>query len=157
MYHAKEKGRNNYQYYNHEMSARLEQRLELEHELRHALERDEFLLEYQPQVDVEQGRIIGIEALIRWQHPERGRVPPDQFIEIEYEALVKDQEGRSRRLLAHCDLDWDPAVLAFHENASPVATASSVQVRSPIYSTSIGRWKRYGDELEPLKRILLPE
>ena len=82
MYHAKEKGRNNYQFYNHEMSARLEQRLELEHELRHALERDEFMLLYQPQVDIEQGRIVGIEALIRWQHPERGMVPPDQFIGI---------------------------------------------------------------------------
>ena len=82
MYHAKEKGRNNYQFYNHEMSARLEQRLELEHELRHALERDEFMLLYQPQVDIQQGRIVGIEALIRWQHPERGMVPPDQFIGI---------------------------------------------------------------------------
>jgi diguanylate cyclase (GGDEF)-like protein/PAS domain S-box-containing protein len=82
MYHAKEKGRNNYQFYNHEMSARLEQRLELEHELRHALERDEFTLLYQPQVDIQQGRIVGIEALIRWQHPERGMVPPDQFIGI---------------------------------------------------------------------------
>ena len=82
MYHAKEKGRNNYQFYNHEMSARLEQRLELEHELRHALERDEFMLLYQPQIDIEQGRIVGIEALIRWQHPERGMVPPDQFIGI---------------------------------------------------------------------------
>jgi diguanylate cyclase (GGDEF)-like protein/PAS domain S-box-containing protein len=82
MYHAKEKGRNNYQYYNHEMSARLEQRIELEHELRHALERDEFMLQYQPQVDIQQGRIVGIEALIRWQHPERGMVPPDEFIGI---------------------------------------------------------------------------
>lgn len=82
MYHAKEKGRNNYQYYNHEMSARLEQRIELEHELRHALERDEFTLQYQPQVDIQQDRIVGIEALIRWQHPERGMVPPDEFIGI---------------------------------------------------------------------------
>jgi diguanylate cyclase (GGDEF)-like protein/PAS domain S-box-containing protein len=82
MYHAKEKGRNNYQYYNHEMSARLEQRIELEHELRHALEQDEFMLQYQPQVDIQQGRIVGIEALIRWQHPERGMVSPDEFIGI---------------------------------------------------------------------------
>ena len=82
MYHAKEKGRNNYQYYNHAMSAKLEQRLELEHELRHALERDEFMLHYQPQVDIHQRRIVGIEALIRWQNPERGLVPPDQFIGI---------------------------------------------------------------------------
>jgi diguanylate cyclase (GGDEF)-like protein/PAS domain S-box-containing protein len=82
MYHAKGRGRNNYQYYNHEMSRQLEHRLELEYELRHALERDEFRLQYQPQVDIQQGRIVGIEALIRWQHPERGMVPPDQFISI---------------------------------------------------------------------------
>jgi EAL domain-containing protein (putative c-di-GMP-specific phosphodiesterase class I) len=64
------------------MSRQLEHRLELEYELRHALERDEFRLQYQPQVDIQQGRIVGIEALIRWQHPERGMVPPDQFISI---------------------------------------------------------------------------
>lgn len=82
MYHAKDKGRNNYQFYNHEMTVRLEQRLELEHELRHALEREEFMLMYQPQVDVRVNRMIGIEALIRWQHPERGIVSPDQFIDV---------------------------------------------------------------------------
>lgn len=82
MYCAKEKGRNNYQYYNHEMTVRLEHRLEMESELRHALERDEFRLLYQPQVDIRDNRIVGIEALIRWQHPERGTVAPDNFIGI---------------------------------------------------------------------------
>ncbi len=82
MYHAKEKGRNNFQYYNHEMTVKLEHRLEMESELRHALERDEFLLLYQPQVDTEENRIVGIEALIRWRHPERGMVAPDRFIGI---------------------------------------------------------------------------
>ena len=82
MYHAKDKGRNNFQFYDNDMTAQLEQRLGLEHELRHALERQEFTLLYLPQIDVRDNRVIGIEALIRWHHPERGMVPPDQFIGI---------------------------------------------------------------------------
>lgn len=87
----------------------------------------------------------------------RSHLPPQRFLEVHYERLVADQESESRRLVAFCGLDWDPACLAFHRNAAPVATASSVQVRSPIYATSIGRWKHYGDRLEPLKRVLESE
>ncbi len=82
MYQAKERGISNYQFYCHEMGKQLEQRLDLVLELRYALERKEFTLYYQPQVDVQNGRIAGVEALIRWQHPERGLVPPDQFISV---------------------------------------------------------------------------
>lgn len=82
MYHAKETGRNNYQFFSREMTAQVEERLELEHELRHALERDEFRLVYQPQVDIENNQIVGIEALIRWDHPQRGLIPPDRFIPL---------------------------------------------------------------------------
>ena len=82
MYHAKEKGRNNYQYYNYEMTERLEHRLQLETELRDALQANEFVLFYQPQVDIEQGRVVGLEALIRWQHPREGLIAPDRFISI---------------------------------------------------------------------------
>jgi diguanylate cyclase (GGDEF)-like protein/PAS domain S-box-containing protein len=82
MYRAKESGRNRYMFYRQEMNTRLRQRLSTENELRHALERGELLLHYQPQINLRSGAISGIEALIRWQHPERGLVPPDDFISI---------------------------------------------------------------------------
>jgi diguanylate cyclase (GGDEF)-like protein/PAS domain S-box-containing protein len=82
MYQAKELGRNGYQYYSPEMTAAGSERLKLEGALHYALERNEFLLHYQPQIDVHSGRIIGVEALLRWQHPQLGMVPPMQFIPL---------------------------------------------------------------------------
>jgi diguanylate cyclase (GGDEF)-like protein len=82
MYRAKERGRNNFQFYTSEMNARANERLALEHSLRKALERKELLLHYQPKVEVATGNIVGAEALLRWQHPERGLISPDRFIPI---------------------------------------------------------------------------
>ena len=82
MYHAKENGRNNFQFYNNEMTARVGERLKLERELREALVRNEFILFYQPQVDTENGTVVGMEALIRWQHPHQGLIAPDHFIRV---------------------------------------------------------------------------
>ncbi len=82
MYRAKENGRNNYQFFTQDMNTSAFERLLLENNLRHALERDEFVLHYQPQVNVETGCIIGVEALIRWQHPDMGLVAPAKFIPV---------------------------------------------------------------------------
>ena len=82
-------------------------------------------------------------------------VMPDRILEVDYEAIVDDQESMTRKMLAHCDLDWEDSCLHFEENAAPVSTASAVQVRSPIYRSSLGRWKRYGSELEPLRQLLV--
>ncbi len=79
---------------------------------------------------------------------------PGRILEVRYEDVVRDQEAQTRRLLDHCGLPWDDACLAFEKNAAPVATASLVQVRSPIYDTSIGRWKRYGDGLDDALAVL---
>ena len=82
LHQAKAEGRNNFQYYEAQMNASAWQRLKLETELRRALEREEFVLYYQPKVDLESGKIIGMEALLRWQSPERGLVAPGEFIPL---------------------------------------------------------------------------
>jgi diguanylate cyclase (GGDEF)-like protein/PAS domain S-box-containing protein len=80
MYRAKDAGRNNFQFYAHEMNARALDRLKLESGLRRALEREEFVLHYQPQMDIASGEIVGVEALLRWQPPGQAMVFPGDFI-----------------------------------------------------------------------------
>jgi len=82
MHHAKDQGKNNYQYYNHKMNTSAFEKLTLETNLRKALERGEFSLYYQPKVDMSSGAIIGAEALIRWRHPDLGLVSPAEFIPL---------------------------------------------------------------------------
>jgi diguanylate cyclase (GGDEF)-like protein len=82
MYHAKDAGRNNYQFFELDMTERAGERQSLENGLHHALERREFELYYQPKMNLATGAVIGVEALIRWRHPERGLVSPAQFIPI---------------------------------------------------------------------------
>lgn len=84
--HAKKCGRNCFQFYDSSLNAASAQRLNLENELRRALDRKQLQLHYQPKVDIRSGRIIGAEALMRWEHPELGFVGPDQFIPIAEEA-----------------------------------------------------------------------
>lgn len=82
MYRAKQQGRNNCQLFTAAMQEELQDRVRIENALRTALERDEFFLHYQPQVDATSHRIVGIETLLRWQHPELGIVMPDRFISL---------------------------------------------------------------------------
>ena len=82
------------------------------------------------------------------------RVLPQRFFHIQYEELVADQEAWSRKLLDFLELPWDPACLKFHESDRVVRTYSDAQVRKPMYSSSIGRWKHYEEFLEPLQRGL---
>lgn len=82
MYRAKEIGKNNYQLYNPSMNAKAFERLSLENNLRRALSRDEFVVYYQPKINIDKKLIIGVEALVRWQHPRLGLIPPDQFIPV---------------------------------------------------------------------------
>ncbi|MDB5841733.1 MAG: diguanylate cyclase, partial [Herminiimonas sp.] len=82
MYYAKDKGRNNFQFHTPDMNAMVQERLRIETDLRRAIEREEFELYYQPQLDLRTGQVTGMEALIRWNHPEQGLVPPAGFIRI---------------------------------------------------------------------------
>ncbi len=82
------------------------------------------------------------------------QVLPGAIHDVDYEKLVADQEGETRALLAHCGLDWDPAVLDFHKNERQVKTASFSQVRQPIYKTSVKLADRYGEALNPLLEVL---
>ena len=82
MYHAKSLGKNGFAAYRPELHASSQRRLRLEAELRHAVQRGELLLHYQPIVELQSGALVGAEALLRWQHPERGLVLPGEFIAV---------------------------------------------------------------------------
>lgn len=93
MYRAKDLGKNNYQFYSDDLSARIFERLALENNLRHALERDEFILYYQPQIDARTNKVSGVEALLRWQHPELGLVTPNNIIPLLEETGLIEKVG----------------------------------------------------------------
>lgn len=78
-------------------------------------------------------------------------VMPGVVLTVHYEDVVADVRGQAQRLLQHCALGWDERCVRFHENARASTTASALQVRQPVYDTSIGRWRRYADQLEPLR------
>ena len=86
MYYAKEKGRNNYQFFSADMNAKAQERLSVENYLRLALRRNELVIHYQPRMRMSDGALVGMEALIRWQHPRRGLLGPDKFINVAEES-----------------------------------------------------------------------
>lgn len=90
------------------------------------------------------------EAMAYW----RKVLPSHVLYEVDYEDIVTDIEREVRPILSHCGLDWDSACLDFQQNQRAVSTASVYQVRQPIYSTAIGRWKRYESHLGPLLEAL---
>jgi diguanylate cyclase (GGDEF)-like protein/PAS domain S-box-containing protein len=135
MYHAKETGRDNYQFFQPEMNARAVERQSLEFNLRYAIERQELVLHYQPKLNLATGAIIGIEALIRWNHPQRGLVPPGQFIAIAEDCGLMVPIGRwvlheaCRQARAWQVAGLQPLCIAV--NVSPV------EVRAPGFVSGI--------------------
>jgi tetratricopeptide (TPR) repeat protein len=79
---------------------------------------------------------------------------PGVLLEVHYEDIVAGLEPVARRIVAHCDLEWDDTCLAFYRTERPVRTASANQVRRPIYRDSVGRWRHHLDELQPLLEVL---
>jgi tetratricopeptide (TPR) repeat protein len=80
----------------------------------------------------------------------RSVLPPGTMLEVQYEDLVGDIEGHARRLVRYCGLEWNDRCVSFHQTKRPVQTASLVQVREPVHSKSVGRWRLYGARLKPL-------
>jgi tetratricopeptide (TPR) repeat protein len=81
-------------------------------------------------------------------------LPPEVLLEVQYEEVVADLEGQARRIVAHCGLQWDDRCLFFHQTKRPVQTLSTIEVRQPIYRTSVGRWCAYEQQLRPLNAAL---
>jgi diguanylate cyclase (GGDEF)-like protein len=122
MYSAKARGRNGMAFYEHSMGVALRSRISLEAEMRQALERDEFVLHYQPRVCVSSNRIVGAEALVRWQHPTRGLVPPNDFIPAcEESGLIQELGLRVFEQAARQQVTWARAGFAIRlsVNLSP--------------------------------------
>jgi tetratricopeptide (TPR) repeat protein len=84
----------------------------------------------------------------------RKALPAGVMIDVQYEDVVDDLEGQARRIVAHCGLEWDPACLDFHKAERQVRTASTLQVRQPLFKSSVGRWKAYEPHLAPLLEAL---
>lgn len=84
----------------------------------------------------------------------RDVLPADAFLDVQYEEIVADKEKEARRLLSFCDLEWDAACLDFHKTERTVRTASVTQVRQPIYTSSVDRWRKYEKHLGPLLEAL---
>ncbi|OHC70024.1 MAG: diguanylate cyclase [Rhodocyclales bacterium GWA2_65_20] len=135
MYRAKKTGEDGYAFFSHEMNQRALDHLKIESSLRHAIERDELLLHFQPKVDIASGRIVGAEALVRWRHPEQGMVPPGDFVHVAEEtglivqisAWVLDAAIRQARA-------WQDAGLA------PIKIAVNLSARdfSPALPERVG-------------------
>lgn len=124
MYRAKELGRDTYQLYTESLNTAMLERMTMEHSLRKAIEQDEFVLHYQPRVDLRTGQILGAEALVRWRHPELGLVPPNQFIPLAEETGLIVPIGE-KVISAACEQNR-----AWHNNGlPPISIAVNVSAR----------------------------
>jgi diguanylate cyclase (GGDEF)-like protein/PAS domain S-box-containing protein len=135
MYHAKDEGRNNYQFFAPEMNYHANRLFSMEKDLRLALERDEFSLHYQPQVDLGSGRVCGAEALLRWKHPDKGYISPAEFIPVAEETgqIIPIGEWVLRSACAQL-AEWRRQGMA----AFPVAVNLSIrQLRQPALAQRV--------------------
>jgi diguanylate cyclase (GGDEF)-like protein/PAS domain S-box-containing protein len=161
MYNAKEKGRNNFQFFKAEMNLKAVERQSLESGLRRALEREEFLLHYQPKVNLDTGEITGVEALIRWQQPERGVVPPSQFVPVAEECGLIVQIGRwALHEACRQAREWQDAGLPFKRISVNVSAAEfRAKTFVEVVSTTLretGLEARYLD-LELTESVLMQD
>ena len=137
MYRAKELGRNNYQFYNEEMNTNSSRRLRVKDELCRALEHDELVLFYQPKIRLADYKVVGVEALVRWQHPERGLLAPGEFIDVAEEtSAIVDMGNWIIDTACHATVQLSA------ENGAPITTAVNIsprQFRDPNLVSTIGK------------------
>jgi EAL domain-containing protein (putative c-di-GMP-specific phosphodiesterase class I) len=93
MYRAKQNGRNDFEFYTSNLNFIAHQWLDMENGIRHALKDNQFFIAYQPQVEIEKGKLTGLEVLLRWRHPERGLIPPLEFVKIAEQSSLINQIG----------------------------------------------------------------
>jgi diguanylate cyclase (GGDEF)-like protein/PAS domain S-box-containing protein len=144
MYHTKSRSKNNYQFYSQSMNASFSERLSLENSMRKALERDEFRVFYQPQLNIRSGRIVGMEALIRWQHPSRGLLLPSDFIALAEETglIVPIGEWATRtaciQTKAWLNAGIPPVRLAVNLSAQQIEQSHFVEkIMQTLHETSL--------------------
>ncbi len=161
MYHAKDNGRDRRQFFRSDMNARAVERQSLETDLRHAIERRELVLHYQPNINLTTGAIVGVEALVRWRHRERGLVLPEEFIPIAEECGLIVPIGRwllreaCRQSRSWRDAGLAPISLAINVSAVELHSADFVdEVRSILAETRLE--SRYL-ELEVTETFLLQD
>jgi len=135
MYRAKENGRNNYQFFKTDLNDRAVERIMLENDLHHALQRNELALHYQPQMNLQTGAIVGVEALLRWRHPQRGLIPPTQFIPIAEECGSIVSIGRwTLREACRQGFQWQCAGL---QSLRIAINVSAVELRSKDFVAGV--------------------
>ncbi|MCB8889375.1 putative bifunctional diguanylate cyclase/phosphodiesterase [Vreelandella malpeensis] len=137
MYKAKGRGRNTYQWYTDELNRRVTERVNLRHALAQAIEQEQFELHYQPQIDSVSGRVVGVEALLRWQHPQQGNIPPIDFIGLSEETgqIIPISDWVLRRAC----LDAVALNRGEHAPLTMAVNVSPMQVQRPGFVASIER------------------
>ncbi len=131
LYRAKQDGRGIYRFFENAMGAEVRDRRLLEHDLRHAVSRNQLRLVYQPQVDIQSGEVTGFEALVRWKHPERGEIPPSVFVPVAEESGLILQIGEwVLRTAASEAARWKSPL-------SVAVNVSAVQVHSPSFAQTV--------------------
>lgn len=134
LYRAKQDGRGIYRFFENAMGAEVRDRRLLEHDLRHAVSRNQLRLVYQPQVDIQSGEVTGFEALVRWQHPERGEIPPSVFVPVAEESGLILQIGEwVLRTACNEAARWkSPLSIAVNVSAVQVHSASFAQTMHEV-------------------------
>lgn len=134
MHQVKQSGNNGYRFFSSQMQEQLEARLFLAKELQRAIDNDEFILHFQPQIDLENNCVLGMEALVRWQHPQRGMIPPDQFISVaEQSGLIVPLGQHVIRKACRCYQMLDILGLGHLRIA---INLSALQFRDPLFPQS---------------------